>query len=234
MTEIYLETQIDAKPAACLATHCFCEAPRFGELMVQPMNTLSALAMLMVAVFVYRKGKREGWPTFYTNVYLGALSLLFVGTAFFHATLTNFGQWTDGLGLYAVITFAGVYVLRLRMGMSHRAFLGVYLVINVLAGVFSFFFMQYRLPLFGSFVGATIVLIFYVGKNALHFPRADLWKTLALFGVGLVFQVADNRLLICSRESVWQGHALWHVLSALATYTLYLLLMRAGMRRIVK
>lgn len=192
------------------------------------MNTLSALAFLIVGFLVFRKSRREGFSRFYTHVYLAALALLFSGTAFFHATLTDFAQWTDGLGLYAVITFAALYVLRLRYNWSNSRFLQLYVAVNIAAGLLSFFFMQYRLPLFGSFVGLTLLLILYLGRASLHFPRGELLATVVLFVVGLAFQVADNRLWLCAPESVWQGHALWHVLSAGAAYTLYVMVMRAG------
>lgn len=216
-------------PAVCLATHCFCEGPYTGEPVLQPANTWSALAFLVVAAGVYIHGKRH-WVGFFTWLYIAALTLLWFGTAFFHATLTNIGQWSDGLGLYAVITFVAVYFIGSNFSKNRSFFIAVYLAINIAAGIFSLYFMQFRLPLFGALVGATFLIIIYCGQNKMSYRRADLLMSLLFFGTGLIFQVLDNKLVLCSHFSPWQGHALWHLLSAVATWYLYQLMANAAQK----
>ena len=39
-------------PATCLATHCFCEVPRAGELILQPANSWSSFAFVAVGFWI--------------------------------------------------------------------------------------------------------------------------------------------------------------------------------------
>ena len=43
-------------PATCLGTHCFCEHPRTGELLLQPANTLSSLGFVIVGAWMMLDG----------------------------------------------------------------------------------------------------------------------------------------------------------------------------------
>lgn len=220
--------------AACLSTHCFCEGPYWGNSVLQPMNTWTALGFLasaVVMIFTDKKSLSDVviWDGFFKSIYFWALILLWLGTALFHASLTNVGQWSDGMGLYTVITFVGLYFLNLSWKLSKTKFIFVFFLLNLVAGFFSYQFMQFRLPLFGTFVGLTFFIILFRGKNNKHFfyERKYLALAISLFVIGLVFQVADNKLVICSQYSLWQGHALWHILAAMATYYLYLLMKTA-------
>ncbi len=220
--------------AACLSSHCFCEGPYWGNSILQPMNTLTALGFLVSAVAMVLTDRRSFnnevvWNSFFKTIYFGALILLWFGTALFHASLTNIGQWGDGMGLYTVITFVGLYFLNLSWKLSKLKFTLVFVLLNLVAGFFSYQFMQFRLPLFGTFVGLTFFIILFRGKDNKYFiyERKYLALAISLFVVGLGFQVADNKLLLCSQFSIWQGHALWHILSAVATYYLYLLMKTA-------
>ena len=192
------------------------------------MNTYSALSMLAVMVIVLMRGK--AWPALFRHLYAFALALLFIGTAFYHATLTHIGQWTDGVGLYAVIAFVGIYFLGLIFAWSQNRIAAIYAATLVASGVFSFFFMQYRLPLFAFMVVATFVIIILSGFGRVVYNKKDLLLTCAFFCVGMLFQITDRKLIWCSPHSPWQGHALWHLLSAVSTYFLFALMQGARKR----
>lgn len=191
------------------------------------MNTYSALSMLLVGLWFWQVARRANWPGFFNHVYLGSLVLLFGGTAFLHATLTEMGQWTDGLGLYAVILFVLFYFIALRLRWQKKTFALVYLFTLTACGVFAWNFMQLRVALFGILVMASFLTIVGLRGAGVGFRKRDLACAGGFFLCGLVFQILDRKLILCSRYSLWQGHALWHVLSAVATYFLGTLMLHA-------
>lgn len=183
--------------------------------------------MLLVAIFFWQVARRAKWPVFFNAIYFGALTLLFGGTAFLHATLTEMGQWTDGLGLYAVILFVLCYFIALRLRWSKKSFALAYLGSLAVCGIFAWHFMQFRVALFGILVMVSFLTILGLRGTGVGFRKRDLAFAGGFFLFGLVFQILDRKLILCSRYSFWQGHALWHVLSAIATYFLGTLMLHA-------
>lgn len=212
------------KSAACLATNCFCEGPYFDSLILQPVNTLSAFLFFLPIFFIWNK--QAQWGLFYKKIYIFSLSFLAIGTIFFHASLTELGQWSDGMGLYAVITFIGLYFIQLRLNMSHKKFLLVYSLLNFSSGLIAYFYMPLRLWIFGSFIACTFFIICWncFVIQLIKIRTVDFVLSILAFSVGLFFQVMDNKLIWCSPFSWLQGHALWHLLTAYACYRLYLLM----------
>lgn len=193
------------------------------------MNSLSAFAMAIVAVIVFIQLTRIGWPRFFRNLYTLALTTLWLGTVFFHATLTEMGEWSDGLGLYAVILFFICYLIGLCRQWSYSLFTIIYVITVFSAGAFAWNFMHWRLMLFGTLVVAAVLTVVHCARH-LQYSWRDLLLALGAFVTGLIFQVLDNTLVLCSRFSLWQGHALWHILAAAATYWLALFMARARLR----
>jgi Ceramidase len=190
------------------------------------MNTYSAFGMLLVAVVFWQRARRASWPALFNGLYFAALFLLWFGTVFLHATLTEAGQWTDGVGLYAVILFVLVYFVALRFRWPKSRFALIYLVTLGACAAFAWNFMQFRVLLFGLLVSLTFLLILWL-RRWIKFRTRDLLLAGSFFLVGLVFQILDRKLILCSRFSIWQGHALWHILSAVATYFLGTLMLNA-------
>ena len=48
-----------------------------------------------------------------------------------------------------------------------------------------------------------------------------LWRAAAALGVAFLIWVLDITQAVCSPESALQGHAVWHMLGALAGWCLY-------------
>ncbi len=190
------------------------------------MNTYSAFSMLLVAVIFWQRARRANWPAFFNSLYFAALVVLWFGTVLLHATLTEVGQWTDGLGLYAVILFVLIYFIALRLRWQRSRFAVIYLATLGACAAFAWSFMQFRVLLFGLLVTLTFLTLLCM-RRLIAFRTSDLLFAGGFFLVGLVFQVLDRKLLLCSRFSIWQGHALWHILSAVATYFLGTLMLNA-------
>ena len=102
-------------PATCTATHCFCELPRSGALVLQPANTWSSfgyvlIGFLMIVLASGRDGASAMTPLAVRTLGLTAITVG-LGSALMHATLTLWGQFLDVVGMYLVGSFLLVRAL---------------------------------------------------------------------------------------------------------------------------
>ena len=84
------------REASCLPDRCFCEAVQSGTVR-QPANAISSSAFVVMALLVLMRSRT---PTAWR--FAGAALVVGVGSAFFHASLTFWGQTADVLGMYLV------------------------------------------------------------------------------------------------------------------------------------
>lgn len=90
-------------PATCTETHCFCELPRAGALVVQPANTWSSfgyvfVGFLMIIVADLRV-RGSAMPPLASRT-LGVTAIVVgLGSGLLHATLTLWGQFFDVVGM---------------------------------------------------------------------------------------------------------------------------------------
>jgi hypothetical protein len=221
-----------ARPATCLATHCFCEAVG-SRPVLQPSNTLSSLAYVAVgtwAVLALLRVRGVPGPRRLTGsarllVPGVALVLALVGlsSAVYHATLTFLGQYLDVLSMYllGVLLLSGALV---RAGWVPRgAGIGLFVVLVAALAVAQAWYPESRRVLFGLVLLPGILLELRPGTS--HLPRGDagrrtLWVGVGLLVVGYGLWVLDQARLVCWPDSPLQGHAAWHVLTAAAGVTL--------------
>jgi hypothetical protein len=200
---------VPAHPASCWPAHCFCEAPRTGPgagPLLQPANALSNLAFVGVALLVLARSRTGG-----DRLY--ALAVLLVGAASFafHATLTFATQTADVLGMYLVVTWFVLAILARRAAWSTGRVAGLYVLANsaLLGGLV-------LLPELRRYVFATLVL----ATVALATPaeRRALVPALLVLFASFVIWTLDLVRWWCAPDSLLQGHAVWHIGSAVATW----------------
>jgi dihydroceramidase len=152
-----------------------------------------------------------------------ALVVIGLGSAFYHASLTFVGQFMDVLGMYLLISFAVLYGLTRIMQLSARRMAIAYIFTNLLLAAGLVWLPQIRREVFGGLVLLTLAVeAWRIWKN-----RAALqvrWLALAFASLGLayVIWILDNNGWLCAPHSVLQGHAVWHILGALAAWFLFL------------
>src|SRR3990167_5136260 len=100
--------------ATCYTNHCFCESLHVGAVL-QPANMASSLFFVIAGIFVFYR-YRNSWAYAYAVV----LALIGLGSAYYHAKLTFVGQTIDVMGMYFLITFALLAVLK----QTRKYFLG--------------------------------------------------------------------------------------------------------------
>jgi len=96
------------------------------------------------------------------------------------------------------------------------------LFLNFLFEVLIYFFPVIRGSLFGLLILGSLLLerkaiIQHKVSNKINY----FYKSIILFFVAYFFWILDYTRLICFPDSIFQGHALWHILSALAGLMMY-------------
>jgi hypothetical protein len=205
-------------PASCLqeAGGCFCEQQTWLGL-AQPSNTFSAGAFLLAAGLILIRSR--SWLTW---GYAGAVALVGLGTAYYHAHLTFLGQTIDFGGMNLVILIAPFHYAQLAWPARRRSIwfgyvIAVLLTLGVLVGI-----PEWRHELFGVLVAVVLWLWGFDPRRVLRkMHQVWIWRGFAVFIFGYALWKADTYRIGCMPDSWLQMHAIWHFTSAGAVYCLY-------------
>lgn len=232
------------RPAVGNAQH-FCELNRFGELVLQPSNTWSNLAFLLVGItcisIAIRDQKYHGrlnisnllakTPAFSYLIGISSV-ILFVGSFMYHASLTWFFQKLDQNGIYFVIISLLAYnvykikptvVIRGEERSSHP-----YIVAGAVAMMILFFTVVWRVNIMILF--PSLIILFFalniLNNKLFRDERKPYSKMLRAGGLSMLaasfIWIMDVTDVWCIPTSIFQGHALWHILTASAIMIIYL------------
>jgi hypothetical protein len=225
-------------------TFHFCEMNRMDQLVRQPSNTWSNLGYFLVGLFALTLGVHDlkyvdrkksdnflvRYPIFSIMFGLSAI-YLFVGSFFYHASLSQFFQKLDQAGLYSVVVMLLTFNLYkifpiIRVGgkfrSSHALMIAFALGVNYL--IYSTLFQININILFPALV--TIVFLtscyylLFVSKE--HYFTNYLWAAVFILILASVIWIMDRTNTVCSPESILQGHALWHLFTAASILFTYL------------
>jgi hypothetical protein len=206
-------------PATCTTTRCFCELPRTGALIVQPANSWSSYGYAFAGFLMIMLSQSRSWASGFhpqaASVF--GLTAIFVGlgSVLLHATLTLWGQFFDVVGMYLTSGFMLVGAIARWRNMSVRGAVLLYLL--VVGGLVAVLYLlpEVRRSLFAVVLIAAILLelIFArprrVGVQLSYYVAGIVTKAIA-FGIWNL----DQHGLVCSPQSLLQGHAIWHLLGA--------------------
>ena len=212
-------------PATCLGTHCFCESPRTGELLLQPANSWSSLGFVVVGGWIsLRSGHdRDSALGILPSLWLGLCVIIIgIGSLALHATLTLWGQFADVLGMYLFGSFVLVRALARWRGLGTVAAVFLYLAIAgtliALLGIAP----ETRRWLFAVLLVAAIAAEWGLARRLRPGAQPDLFVAgLAANLLAFSLWIADQTLVLCDRGSLLQGHAAWHLLGAVAVACSY-------------
>lgn len=184
-----------------------CGPPAERAAIQQPLNTWSNLGFLFVGLLALR-------PPISALAALFAVScgVLAAGSFLFHATITREMQWLDMVGTYAALVAVIARGAVAAFGVRSAVALVAALVADLLFAVFKWSIPgTVALPLLVVAASLPIVRMTRSGQRSLRV--ALLPAVLMLFAV--VFRQLDVAGIWCLPESrIYQGHALWHLLTA--------------------
>jgi len=212
-------------PFDCAESPCYCELPRAG-LVRQLGNTWSNLAAVLAGLIVAvhaahaRRARAPSHPALDRLGVLAPPALVFqgVGSMYFHGGLTTWGSALDAMSMFAI---AGLLVVM----QGHRlGWLPLARIVPVWVGVVAAgLLVGFVSP--GLVAGAVFALFLGILSTEVLASRRGLSPSSSLFRVGITAHVsavgvwflsAGEGLPLCAPQSVWQGHALWHVLTAVS------------------
>ncbi len=217
----------DYAPATCRTTHCFCEAPRKGHLVLQPANSWSSYGYAVGGFLMITLARSRDWRSGFVRpaATVFGMTAIFVGlgSVLLHATLSLWGQFFDVMGMYLVSGFMLVSAIAQWQGYSDKRATILYMavigtLITVLAAM-----PEVRRWLFAVVLLAAITL-------ELGFARSRRPNVvLSYFMLGMTVQAVafaiwnlDQFGWFCSPKSLIQGHAIWHLLGATALWCNFL------------
>lgn len=183
----------------------------------EPVNTVSNLAFIVAgAAAFYALRKQSGVLRL---VLPSLLILVGLGSGWWHAVHTQYGDIADTFSILTFAPVAGVLFLR-KLLQSWKA-----VVLALAALLIAAFFAEQQPHLNGSLVYVVLLMGFIIGSvfYVKKFPDSStLLVTAALtFGLAIIFRVIDTA--ICS-EVIIGTHFLWHILMAAFGYQLILLI----------
>ncbi|BBM83932.1 ceramidase domain-containing protein [Candidatus Uabimicrobium amorphum] len=220
----------DWRRASCFPKHCFCEALRPGTI-VQPVNTWSNLAFILIGLLVLRQGKKDFIAQSFSNsmstkrVYSFTYGILIVflgfGSFFYHASMTFLGQVFDLMGMYLLTTFVILYNVERLRPYKASIFIISYLIINTILLCILLTLPQTRRYIFAVLVIVALIPEYWIYRKKKTNNRL-LFLAVGLLIVAFIIWILDITKIICSPYSFWQGHALWHILTAMSAGSLYM------------
>lgn len=224
----------------------FCEFNDLGNVLVQTSNTWSNLGFLIVGLLLVFFGIKDHklqheedkanlllkYP-FFSIIMGGSILYLFIGSFFYHASVTSIFQMLDQTGMYAIIfSFMAYHIFRVwptfktkKKGevSSHKLIFVSFLVLNIL-------FVSLLWDIVDVNIFFPALIIFYIIITVIYNKRSSVLKfssRLLLFSLYMLLfsftiWLLDRQDVLCDPNSLVQGHALWHILNSVVLLMIYL------------
>lgn len=216
----------------------YCEFNHPGRLFHQPVNTYSNLIYFFYGMVVFQLGWKD-WKAYanreantvrrfpYLSLLLAANFIyLSLGSAFFHSSLTWMGQRMDmnaTYGLTLSLICIGLVQVLVKKELTKQIQVG--LVVGMLLLIAGF--LPLALQISSSILLPSLFLILlvlgiinYFQYPAQRIPVLGVFS-FVLLAVAIQIRALDVAKVNCDPMSIWQGHALWHLLTATSSLCMY-------------
>jgi len=207
----------------------FCEAARDGWVR-QPANTFSNVGFVAAGLLIawHASVARDGRLVRHLATAMACLVVLLgPGSAAMHATQSAAGGHLDMLSMYLVASFAVAYAAMRWLGGGTALFVATFvggIALCELVGLW-----RGEVPVVMSsgnaafallLVTATVLEVALIRREQARAERRYAYAALAALLTAFAIWNAA-RAWLCDPHSLLQGHAVWHVLCAVAAYFLY-------------
>lgn len=216
----------------------FCEAAR-NALILQPSNSWSNAGFVFFGLLAawqitYQKDKivlhnSFSGSTFFPKFLCSMMVLLGPCSMAMHATETDLGGLFDMNSMYLIAGFMVSYASVRYFNLNHTSFVIIYAICLVFGNIsplghrlidMNFFLGNLA---FGLMCGIGVMIeILNIQKNKVHIERKYIYLCVLSFAIAfVVWNFGKDGTCFCNPYSLFQWHAVWHVLCALAVYFLF-------------
>jgi hypothetical protein len=216
----------------------YCEFNHPERLFHQPVNTYSNLIYFFYGMVVFQLGWKD-WKASanreantvrrfpYLSLLLAANFIyLSLGSAFFHSSLTWMGQRMDmnaTYGLTLSLICIGLVQVLVKKELTKQIQVG--LVVGMLLLIAGFLPLALQIPSSILLPSLFLILLVLGIINYFQYPaqRIPVLGVLSfvLLAVAIQIRALDVAKVNCDPMSIWQGHALWHLLTATSSLSMY-------------
>jgi hypothetical protein len=211
--------------------HCFCEVFHGGGI-AQPLTSYSNLIYILAGLLIL--GSRDlSLPDAAGNLmtrrrgYIAGFGAAMIGIGVtsmaFHVSLTTLGWWLDYMGMYAFVGYGLVYGLTRYRGWNGKTFIILYGILLGALGLLWVAAPEIKRYLLAGLILALLTMeaIVHRARRAVRIRAGYLYASVAIFLIAFAINVLDDKFL-CIPSSLWQWHAFWHFLTAIAAGLVYL------------
>ena len=223
---------LNYRPADCLPYACFCERVSTG-LIRQPINAYTNLGYILVGILILvflRKSKASYRSRSSISDLPRRILILFgiayiavgIGSFIYHASFIFLGEELDDDSMYLIGIFLVLFeVARLRH-LSVKQFLWIYFSLNIVFETAIYFFPVIRGMLFAFLMIISFTIELAARRKAEFKNEVRLTDTAnLLFLLAYFIWILDKTHLLCYPDSLFQGHAIWHLLTAYAGWVMF-------------
>ena len=204
----------------------WCEASLCGWI-EEPANALSNIAYLLTALWILRASRFLSGESKKENTRLAVVVYLMGLCSLVYHASNNFGtQLLDFLGMFLYVSLLGTYnIRRLRGDSASVAGILPWAGLIVLNLCMLFVFPRLGLPIQAIILCNVVFLLVTEAVLWYRTRGSERRGSYGLYGAAMILlamasaaSFLDLRRIACDPHShFWQGHALWHLLSAFST-----------------
>ncbi len=215
----------------------FCEGPYDG-LIKQPVNTWSNFGFITAGLLVawqlmkgtYRQQRNMLTQNDFSAIFFSSLVVLLgPGSMAMHATLTPIGGELDMLSMYLICAFMVAYATQRYYRWGAPQFVVVFISVIVICEVVGLYHPHLPIidyagnAIFGGFIITAIIfeMLNSFVRKAQHEKKWGAFGLISLIAAFAIWNFWKNDSPLCDPHSLIQGHAIWHLLDALAVYFLF-------------
>ncbi len=190
----------------------------------EPANTWSNIGYIISSLILFIWTKK----TQHNELKWLAPAMFLMGAAsfFFHMSNYYISQILDFIGMYLFVFWLMVLNLR-KVGLISKSKQVITEVVITLISTLAVHYMYTHHMNFQIIVTTGVITIiitefitFRRSKKKRHYKY--FWTSMGLIGFAQLFSQVDLKRIICDpKEHIFQGHAIWHVISAIALTIAY-------------
>ena len=219
-------------------TGVYCELDRVNDFFHQKINTYSNLVyfflgMIVVQIALHDRNNKENPPQNLIqqfpliSFFFGCcLIYLCLASAFFHASLTWIGERADMNATYSIaITLIGISCYRLLAKQDTSSkfknwyVLFLFLIVMVFIEIYLYTSSFVLLPLLLLVAAICTVINYFQNKERYNVYLQIL--SLLFLTAAFILRTLDVKKIGCDPNSVYQGHAVWHLFTGMSAFLLY-------------